>query len=199
MTDHQISPATPAKGRAKSRTKKLATASVAGLTVAADSAPAGRKRYARIEPAQARKAAEPAAALGWLKSKPQPWVGLAAHDVVIDGLPVQALGSFVESFALLPKAAVLAAIGVHERTYQRIRKDQTRARLDSKVTDGIFKLDEVRKLALEVLGSEAAAEAWLSDEAIGLENRRPIDLVRSTPGAALVKQLLQRMQYGVYA
>jgi len=195
MTDLQISPATPAKRRAK----KVAAASLAGLTAAAKSSPASGRKYAKLDPVAARNATEPTAALGWLKSKPQPWVGLAAHDVVIDGLPVQALGSFVESFALLPKAAVLAAIGVHERTYQRIRKDQTRARLDSKVTDGIFKLDELRKLAVEVLGSEAAAEAWLSEEAVGLENRRPIDLVRSTPGAALVKQLLQRMQYGVYA
>ena len=195
MSDVQGSPHV----QAKSRAKKVAAARVVGAAAGPENPQAlGKQRYG-IKPVKARNAAEPAVALSWPKSKPQQWAGLAAHDVVIDGLPVRALGSFVESFARLPKAAVLAAIGVHERTYQRIKKDQTRARLDSKVTDGIFKLDEVRKLAVEVLGSEAAAEAWLSEEAIGLENRRPIDLVRSTPGAALVKQLLQRMQYGVYA
>lgn len=57
----------------------------------------------------------------------------------------------------------------------------------------------VRAMAEEVLGSAEAANEWLTTKAMGLEFRRPIDLVNTSPGAEAVKTLLQRMKYGVYA
>jgi len=54
-------------------------------------------------------------------------------------------------------------------------------------------------MAEEVLGSAEAANEWLNTEAMGLEFRKPIDLVSTSPGAEAVKTLLQRMKYGVYA
>ena len=57
----------------------------------------------------------------------------------------------------------------------------------------------MRAMAEEVLGSAEAANEWLNTEAMGLEFRKPIDLVSTSPGAEAVKTLLQRMKYGVYA
>ena len=53
--------------------------------------------------------------------------------------------------------------------------------------------------AVEVLGSREAAERWLSTPAMGLDQRQPIELLQSSEGTDLVKTLLTRMDFGVYA
>ena len=67
------------------------------------------------------------------------------------------------------------------------------------VSDLALEISKVRAQATEELGSTEAAEQWLMAPAIGLEQRRPIDLMGSMEDIALVTQLLSRMRYGVYA
>ena len=57
----------------------------------------------------------------------------------------------------------------------------------------------VTRQAIDVLGSQEAAERWLSTPATGLDQRKPIDLLQSSEGTELVKTLLTRMDFGVYA
>lgn len=122
-----------------------------------------------------------------------------AHDVVMKGVSGRALTRIWESTrGALPADAVLKAIGVSARTAHRIKTDPDKP-LDARTTDGIYRLESVRALAQEVLGSVEAANEWLNTEALGLELRKPIDLVSTSPGAEAVKTLLQRMKYGVYA
>ena len=71
--------------------------------------------------------------------------------------------------------------------------------MDVRTTDGIYRLESARAMAEEVLGSAEGANKWLDTEAMGLEFRKPIDLLSTSPGAEAVKTLLQRMKYGVYA
>lgn len=63
----------------------------------------------------------------------------------------------------------------------------------------VWNLAEVLAKADEVLGSREDAEHWLAAPAIGLDARRPIDLMDTPQGAELVKTLLDRMAHGVYA
>ncbi len=58
--------------------------------------------------------------------------------------------------------------------------------------------DEILSRATMVLGSREAAKRWLQRPAIGLGNRRPIDLLAAPDQAALVDDLLTRIEYGVY-
>ena len=58
---------------------------------------------------------------------------------------------------------------------------------------------EVFAKATEVMGSEAAAEAWMNEPCIGLDNEKPIDLVTTPAGAAAVKTYLNQIEHGVYA
>lgn len=58
---------------------------------------------------------------------------------------------------------------------------------------------KVRALAVEVLGSVEAAEQWLMAPAMGLNQRRPVDLMQTLDGGAQVTLLLSRMLHGVYA
>ena len=49
------------------------------------------------------------------------------------------------------------------------------------------------------MGSEAAAEAWMNEPYIGLDNEKPVDLVTRPAGAAAVKTYLNQIEHGVYA
>lgn len=122
-----------------------------------------------------------------------------AHDAVMKGVRGWALTRIWESTkGSLPTEAILKAIGVSARTAHRLKTDPDKL-LDARTTDGIYRLESVRATAQEVLGSEQAANEWLNTEAMGLEYRKPIDLVSTSPGAEAVKTLLQRMKHGVYA
>lgn len=125
--------------------------------------------------------------------------GVTAHDTVTKGLTGRALIRNWESTkGSLPTDAFLRAIGVSPRTAQRIKADPNKL-LDTRTTDGIYRLESVRALAEEVLGSVDAATEWLNSEAMGLEFRKPIDLISTSPGLEAVKTLLHRMKFGVYA
>lgn len=122
-----------------------------------------------------------------------------AHDAVMKGVSGRALTRIWDSTrGTLPTEAILKAIGVSARTAHRIKTDPDKP-LDARTTDGIYRLESVRAMAEDVLGSVEAANEWLNTEAMGLEFRKPLDLVSTSPGAEAVKTLLQRMKYGVYA
>lgn len=89
-------------------------------------------------------------------------------------------------------------VGLSERTAQRIQHDQAK-KMDVNVSDRMLQLSKVRAMAADELGSVEAAEQWLMTPAMGLEKRRPIDLMTTTDGIQLVTQLLLRIHYGVYA
>lgn len=125
--------------------------------------------------------------------------GVMAHDAVMNGVSGRALIGILETtMGALPRDSILKAVGVSARTVHRIKSDPDKP-LDARTTDGIYRLLSVRTLAEEVLGSAEASNEWLNTKAIGLEFRKPIDLVSTSPGAEAVKTLLQRMKYGVYA
>ncbi len=73
------------------------------------------------------------------------------------------------------------------------------AALDANASDRALRLRSVTELATKVLGASAAAEQWLAAPAIGLDRRRPIDLLASPEGMDMVKTLLTRMEYGIYS
>ncbi|MDO9113899.1 MAG: DUF2384 domain-containing protein [Polaromonas sp.] len=66
------------------------------------------------------------------------------------------------------------------------------------VSDLGLEIAKVRAQAAEELGSIKAAEQWLMAPAMGLDQRRPIDLLGSMEEIALVTQLLSRIRYGIY-
>jgi putative toxin-antitoxin system antitoxin component (TIGR02293 family) len=122
---------------------------------------------------------------------------LQAHDIVTGGLPVVLAREMMDSYKFVARDAVLQAIGVSERTIQR-GKDVGKL-LDSNASDRLLRLAAITEHAIDVLGSKDAAERWLMMPALGLDQRRPIDLLQSSEGTELVKTLLTRMDYGVYA
>ncbi|MCO6060199.1 DUF2384 domain-containing protein [Pseudomonas sp. MOB-449] len=57
---------------------------------------------------------------------------------------------------------------------------------------------EVMKRATQVFGSREAAERWMEAPALGLERRRPIDLLANAEDLEVLETFLGRIEYGVY-
>jgi putative toxin-antitoxin system antitoxin component (TIGR02293 family) len=55
---------------------------------------------------------------------------------------------------------------------------------------------EIFEQAVEVFGSENAAQDWMTSPAYGLENQTSVDLLDTDIGAAQIKGLLSAIKYG---
>ena len=139
------------------------------------------------------------AATAWSKLKLQrDMTGLRAHDLVTKGVPVAAAKQVMGAFRLIKEAQIYQVLGMSAKTMQR-RSASAAKTLDSNASDRALRLVSVTSQAIDVLSSQEAAERWLSSPAMGLDRRMPIDLLQSTEGTEMVKTLLTRMDYGVYA
>lgn len=58
---------------------------------------------------------------------------------------------------------------------------------------------DIDGLAIHVLGSVVLAQEWLAKPALALDGRIPRDLLNSVSGTKLVRELLLRIEYGVYS
>ena len=123
---------------------------------------------------------------------------LDAHELLLRGLPGAALTYLVDSLVLLHDPVSLEkAIGISLWTFQRRKADPTK-RLSPEQSGRAWKFAEILARATAVLGSRTEAERWLERPAIGLDQRRPIDLLATTAGIEIVENHLERIAYGVY-
>ncbi|TFV38280.1 DUF2384 domain-containing protein [Bradyrhizobium frederickii] len=123
---------------------------------------------------------------------------LDAHELLLDGLPGSALTHFVRHLLIIQTDSLEKAFGMSLRTFQR-RKDAPDKPLSQEQSGRTWKFAEVLAKATDVFGSQEEAEQWLERPAIGLDQRRPIDLLATPAGIELVEQYLTRLAYGVYA
>jgi len=123
---------------------------------------------------------------------------LDAHELLLDGLPGSALTHFVSHLLFIKTDSLEKAFGMSLRTFQR-RKDAPNKPLSQEQSGRTWKFAEILAKATDVFGSQEEAELWLERPAIGLDQRRPIDLLATPAGIELVEQYLTRHGYGVYA
>lgn len=124
---------------------------------------------------------------------------LDAHELLLDGLPASALDHLVGNLVVIGKNESLEkAVGMSLRTWQR-RKDTPSKPLSQEQSGRAWKFAEILAKATDIFGSQADAEQWLERPAVGLDQRRPIDLLGTPAGVELVEDYLDRLEYGVYA
>lgn len=124
---------------------------------------------------------------------------LDAHELLLQGLPGTALSYLVARLPILGRTAALEkAVGMSLRTFQR-RADVPMKPLNQEQSGRTWKFAEILARATAVLGSQDEAEQWLQRPAMGLNQRRPIDLLATPAGVELVEDFLERLEYGVYA
>ncbi len=123
---------------------------------------------------------------------------LDAHDLLVAGLPGKALTHLVDNLmAIQQTASFEKAVGMSLRTLQR-RKKAPAKRLSQEQSGRTWKFAEVLAKGTAVFGSQEEAEQWLERPAIGLDQRRPIDLLATPAGVEIVEDLLTRLEFGVY-
>jgi putative toxin-antitoxin system antitoxin component (TIGR02293 family) len=123
---------------------------------------------------------------------------LDAHEMLLQGLPGTALRYLVAKLEVLqPSVSLDKAIGMSLRTFQR-RKENPAKPLSQEQSGRTWKFAEVLARAVAVFGSQQEAERWLQRPAMGLDGRRPIDLLATPAGTEMVESFLTRLEYGVY-
>jgi putative toxin-antitoxin system antitoxin component (TIGR02293 family) len=122
-----------------------------------------------------------------------------AHELILDGIPSLALEKLVTHLIVIDTAdAFEKAFGMSERTFQRYKSDHSRT-LSTEQSSRTWNFARILTKATSVLGSQKEAEKWMIQPAMGLDNRRPIDLLATAAGTELVQEFLERLDYGVYA
>jgi len=123
-----------------------------------------------------------------------------AHRLIEHGLPRPALIYLVSHLRTLRASKSLeGAIGLSIRTLQRAAKEGAQVkRLDVAQSSRTWQFAKILGIATEVFGNQDRAEAWMDTPAMALDQQKPIDLIRTPEGVAMVEVLLRRMEYGVY-
>src|SRR6266478_9820758 len=102
---------------------------------------------------------------------------LDAHEMLLHGLPGRALAHLVDSLVIIHwTASFEEAVGMSLRTFQRHKGAPTKL-LSQEQSGRTWKFAEILAKATSLLGSQEEAEKWLERPAIGLDRRRPIDLL----------------------
>lgn len=124
---------------------------------------------------------------------------LEAHDLIQAGLPARALTHLVDRVRLLRSSDQFEkAVGMSQRTLQR-RREELHRPLNTEQSGRTWKFAEVLAKATAVFGSQEEAEQWLQRPAMGLNQRKPLDLLSTAAGVEAVEEHLGRLEYGVYA
>ena len=123
---------------------------------------------------------------------------LDIHEIIERGIPGSAFNFLVAHVTALDPADVHKAVGVSLRTVQR-KTLTPRKPLSVAQSARAWQFAEILAHATAVLGTQEAAEQWLAAPAVGLDQRRPIELLSTPVGAELVTQLLGRIESGVYS
>ena len=89
-------------------------------------------------------------------------------------------------------------LGISERTLKaQVAKDPG-ATLTLEQSKRAEQVSEILFQATTVLGSAAAADAWLTRKAIGLDRKMPLELMMTPEGCLALRDYLVRIEYGVY-
>ncbi len=123
---------------------------------------------------------------------------LDAHEMLLRGLPGSALTHLVNSLTIIEISTSLEkAVGMSLRTFQRHRNAPMKP-LTPGQSGRAWKFAEILAKATLLLGSQEEAERWLERLATGLDQQRPIDLLATPAGLAIVEDFLLRLEHGVY-
>jgi putative toxin-antitoxin system antitoxin component (TIGR02293 family) len=120
------------------------------------------------------------------------------HEMIKVGLPTGSLHFMTEKVGLLSdERNFKIAFGMSSRTSQR-KKAGAVERLSPQQSGRAWKFAEVLAKATDVFGSQDKAEAWMTQPAMALDRKTPLELLDTAAGQEMVDDLLTRLDYGVY-
>jgi putative toxin-antitoxin system antitoxin component (TIGR02293 family) len=129
--------------------------------------------------------------------KRPPTTKMEVHEAILEGIPGRALKCMISHVHLIPADLVWGAIGISHRTVQRYSKEKT-ASLDQAQGARLWKFAEILAAAIELQGSQEAGEEWLKTPQMALDQKTPLEMMKTTAGAEMVQDLLIQLDHGVY-
>lgn len=72
-------------------------------------------------------------------------------------------------------------------------------RFSTQESDAIYRLAMLIKLATELFNDEKKALEWMRENVYGLGGKRPLDMVSTTVDFEIVKDLIGRVEHGVFS
>ncbi len=118
-------------------------------------------------------------------------------DLIQEGLPSQSV-FILQKLLALTDEEYSSTLGVSLKWLGRYRKTP-RDHLDTNVSDRLYRIARIFKLAEDVLENQDAAKHWLHRAQTGLNERIPFELLRTEAGTKEVEELLYRIEYGIYS
>lgn len=134
-----------------------------------------------------------------------------AHELIMQGIPHQALTHLVSGSRSMSSSAFSAALGISDRTLRRLRDQGVGEGVDEGVGQGAgkplsreigsraWRFAELLARSITVFGGREEAERWMNSEVMGLDGQKPIELLTTSAGEKLVEDFLGRVEFGVYA
>ena len=116
------------------------------------------------------------------------------HEAVVHRLPTGVVESLEENLCT-NREVMLETIAVSPRTLARRKKEGV---LSTEESDRALRVARIAALAEEVLGSRDEAIGWLQRPNRSLGGRVPLELVRTDAGAAMLADVLGRLEHGVF-
>ncbi|MDN5863860.1 MAG: DUF2384 domain-containing protein [Gammaproteobacteria bacterium] len=117
-------------------------------------------------------------------------------SAVLEGLPAESCAALTKRLHL-SRAESATVLGVSVRTLDRLTGGGKRLSVTS--SDRLARVARIYVRATEVLESEANAAAWLREPNKYLDGESPLDALATDYGTTRVTDMLDRMEYGVYA
>jgi len=123
---------------------------------------------------------------------------LDAHFLLEAGIPNRAIDHLAHSLKVMGQESLEQAIGISLRTLQRKEK-KPHELLSHEQAGRAWQFAQLLAKATAIFGAQDEAEQWFERPAIGLNQKRPIDLLTTPAGVKVVEDHLERLAYGVYA
>ncbi len=117
-------------------------------------------------------------------------------QLIRKGLPASSVTALAEKLDL-GNGVLSGKLGIPQRTLTR--RLSKRSRLTSAESDRTVRLARVYATAVEMIGDEAKAVAWLQTPNRALGGERPLDQLDTDMSARMVEDILGRIAYGVYS
>jgi putative toxin-antitoxin system antitoxin component (TIGR02293 family) len=83
---------------------------------------------------------------------------------------------------------------ISPRTLDRRRKEKT---LPADESERSYRIARLTELAIQVFEDPEKVSAWFAQPNFALGNQKPLDLMKSEPGARLVERLLRQIDHGI--
>lgn len=117
-------------------------------------------------------------------------------DIISSGLRWSSVSSFLRDSGFT-QSELAQYLGLPPRTLARRKETGSLGEYES---ERMLRLAEVYEASLHLFnGDKADAREWLLSPARGLNNKRPIDYVRIDYGAREVRNLIGRLEHGVFS